>query len=205
MLLASNRPVSYWRRSGEDRFEQRQLNRGKWVKRGMIGFGALLVISIPFEFHEYAASTALSTKEVILRANELQLGSTPVVDYGPNGRVAVRLFGTGAWIKPAANHLCNTVGPWTGVVGHIKVGFLEANEGATAIVAASCQTTDGLSRLIVGRYRPSGVLAAIMLPSARQVTTATVIATPSTLYIKSPVYANRSASGKSSETVIGSL
>jgi hypothetical protein len=171
----------------------------------MIGFGALLVISIPLELHDYAASKALSAKEVILRANQLQLGSAPVVDYGPNGRVAVRLFGTGAWIKPAANHLCNTVGPWTGDIGHIKVGFLEAKGGATAIVAASCQTTDGLSRLVVGRYRPSGVLASIMLSSAKQVTTATVIATPSTLYIQNPVYDNRSISGKSSEVAIGSL
>jgi hypothetical protein len=171
----------------------------------MIGFGALLAISIPLELHEYAASKTLSAKEVILRANELQLGSTPVVDYGPNGRVAVRLFGTGAWIKPAASHLCNTVGPWTGDVEHIKVGFLEAKTGATAIVAASCQTTDGLSRLVVGRYRPSGGLAAIMLSSAKQVATATVIATPSTLYMQSPVYGNRGVSGKSSKIALGSL
>ena len=100
----------------------------------------------------------------------MQLGSAPIVDYGPKGRVAVRQFGTGAWIAPAANHLCNTVGPWTGDVEHIRVGFLETKNGATAILAASCQTTDGLSRLVVGRYSPAGVLAAIMLPSARQVT-----------------------------------
>lgn len=203
--MATNQPVSYRRGSGEERFERRQLNRGKWVKRGMIGFGALLVISIPVELHEYAASQALSAKEVVLRGGELQLGSAPIVDYGPKGRVAVRQFGTGAWIAPAANHLCNTVGPWTGDVEHIRVGFLETKNGATAILAASCQTTDGLSRLVVGRYSPAGVLAAIMLPSARQVTTATVIATPSTLYMQSPVYDNRSTSGGPSKVVLGSL
>jgi len=198
--------VPYWRRSGDERFARRQANRGKWVKRGMLAFAAVLVVSVPFELHEFFAARALAAKEVILRANELELGTEPIVDYGPQGRLAARQFGVGSWIKPAANHLCNTVESWTGSVAHIKVGFLEAtNGGAIGILAASCETTDGFNRLVIGRYGPPGSLTKIVLGASRNVTLATVIATPSTLYLQNPLYGSHTVATKGSKLVIAQL
>ncbi|MEX6430777.1 MAG: hypothetical protein ACYCWN_12920 [Ferrimicrobium sp.] len=205
MDQGSTSSVPYWRRSGEERFERRQANRGKWVKRGMLAFGAVLVLSIPIELHQFDTSEALAAKEVILRANELQLGNQPFVDYGPNGRAAGRQFGTGSWITPAAKRLCNTVQTWTGSVAHIKVGFLEARGGATGILAASCDTTGGYPRLVIGRYGPPGALVKIVLSASQNVTLATVVATPSTLYLKDPVYGDASVPAKVSKVVIEKL
>ncbi|WP_298210634.1 hypothetical protein [Ferrimicrobium sp.] len=203
--MATNQPVPHRRRSGEERFERRQANRGKWVKRGMIAFGAVLILSVPLELHQFAESNALNAKEVILRADELQLGGAPFIDFGPSGRTAVGQFGTGSWIKPAARRLCNTVESWTGDVEHIKVGFLEASEGATGIVAASCQTTSGFTRLVIGRYSPPGVLAKVLLAANKNVTMATVIATPRTLYLQNPVYGESAGPLRPAKVAIATL
>ncbi|MGC9155237.1 MAG: hypothetical protein ACP5HZ_06295 [Ferrimicrobium sp.] len=203
--MATDQPVPRRRRSGEERFERRQAHRGRWVKWGMLAFGAVLIVSIPLELHQFSQAQALGAKEVVLRSNELQFGTAPIIDFGPNGRTAVVHFGTGSWIKPAARHLCNTVEAWTGDVEHIRVGFLETRQGATAIVAASCQMTSGFTRLVIGRYAPPGVLAAVVLAATKNVAMATVIATPQTLYLENPVYGQAAVPKRLTKTAIATL
>ncbi len=156
--------------------------RHRFVRWGAYATLALLAVSLPFELNALRNSDATASKEALLPAAGIHLGTAPIVVFGPDGRNAAQQFAGPQWIPRAAISLCRQFAK-TSVAATIEVGFVWTKTGPRAVMADYCPLEIGGERLLVALYRPKATLGALLVSAASHAYSATVIMTPTSVTI----------------------
>jgi len=165
--------------AGQARFQMRLARRRRFIRKAVLAFAGILVVSLPFELVRYHDVSELAKHEVVLSSTRFHLGSEPIFSFGPDGHGAAQAFGNSrSWINTLASRECQGIATWVGEAPGIEVGFLKvAGNLPRAVVSVPCETTQGFEDIVAVVVAPPGTVVGTLIRGNERVDEATITVT----------------------------